>query len=64
MRADAFHRTPETPLSIKNINRSEMMRMPGAVLDLSKVVQNFPGVLPKPSFWLCYRHARWSAERE
>ncbi|MGA0246799.1 MAG: TonB-dependent receptor [Schleiferiaceae bacterium] len=50
VRADAFHRTPETPLSIKNINRSEMMRMPGAVLDLSKVVQNFPGVLPKPSF--------------
>lgn len=48
--ADAFHRTPETPLSIKNINRSEMMRMPGAVLDLSKVIQNFPGVLPKPSF--------------
>jgi hypothetical protein len=50
VRADAFHRTPETPLSIKNINRSEMMRMPGAVLDLSKVIQNFPGVLPKPSF--------------
>lgn len=50
VRADAFHRTPETPLSIKNINRSEMMRMPGAVLDLSKVIQSFPGVLPKPSF--------------
>ncbi len=50
VRADAFHRTPETPLSIKNINRSEMMRMPGAVMDLSKVIQNFPGVLPKPSF--------------
>jgi len=50
VRADAFHRTPETPLSIKNINHSEMMRMPGAVLDLSKVIQNFPGVLPKPSF--------------
>ena len=50
VRADAFHRTPETPLSIKNINRSEMMRMPGAVLDLSRVIQSFPGVLPKPSF--------------
>ena len=50
VRADAFHRTPETPLSIKNINRSEMMRMPGAVLDLTKVIQSFPGVLPKPSF--------------
>ena len=50
VRADAFHRTPETPLSIKNIHRSEMMRMPGAVLDLSKVIQSFPGVLPKPSF--------------
>lgn len=50
VRADAFHRTPETPLSIKNINHSEMIRMPGAVLDLSRVIQSFPGVLPKPSF--------------
>ena len=24
--------------------------MPGAVLDLSKVIQSFPGILPKPSF--------------
>ena len=49
VRADAFHRTPETLLSIKNINRSEMMRMPGAVLGLEQGDSNFR-VLPKPSF--------------
>ena len=48
--ASAFKRTAETPLSIKNVGRAEMIRTPGAVMDLSKVVQSFPGVLPKPSF--------------
>ncbi|MFZ9777159.1 MAG: TonB-dependent receptor [Schleiferiaceae bacterium] len=48
--ADAFHSTAESPLSIKAIGWAEMQRMPGAVLDLSKVIQSFPGILPKPSF--------------
>jgi len=48
--ADAFHSTNESPLSIKSIGWAEMQRMPGAVLDLSKVIQSFPGILPKPSF--------------
>ncbi len=48
--ADAFKSTPESPLSIKAIGWAEMQRMPGAVLDLSKVIQSFPGILPKPSF--------------
>ena len=48
--ATAFHATTETPLGIKNINWSEMQRMPGSVMDLSKVIQSFPGVLPKASF--------------
>ena len=48
--ADAFRSTNESPLSIKAIGWAEMQRMPGAVLDLSKVIQSFPGILPKPSF--------------
>ena len=48
--AEAFKTTEETPLSIKNINWSEMQRMPGATLDISKAIQSFPGVLPKSSF--------------
>jgi hypothetical protein len=48
--ADAFASSPESPLSIKAIGWAEMQRMPGAVLDLSKVIQSFPGILPKPSF--------------
>ena len=48
--ADAFQSTSESPLSIKSIGWAEMQRMPGAVLDLSKVIQSFPGILPKPSF--------------
>jgi hypothetical protein len=48
--ATAFHTTTETPLGIKNISWSEMQRMPGSVMDLSKVIQSFPGVLPKASF--------------
>ncbi len=48
--AEAFQTTEETPLSIKNINWSEMQRMPGATLDISKAIQSFPGVLPKSSF--------------
>ncbi|MEY2998375.1 MAG: hypothetical protein RLZZ02_184 [Bacteroidota bacterium] len=48
--AEAFKTTEETPLSIKNINWSEMQRMPGATLDISKAIQRFPGVLPKSSF--------------
>lgn len=48
--AEAFRSTNESPLSIKSIGWAEMQRMPGAVLDLSKVIQSFPGILPKPSF--------------
>ncbi|MFY0672282.1 MAG: TonB-dependent receptor [Bacteroidia bacterium] len=39
-----------TPLSVQQIGWSEMQRMPGAALDLSRVIQSYPGVLPKSSF--------------
>jgi outer membrane receptor for ferrienterochelin and colicin len=39
-----------TPLSVQQIGWSEMQRMPGVALDLSKAIQSYPGVLPKSSF--------------
>lgn len=39
-----------TPLSVQQIGWSEMQRMPGTALDLSKTIQSYPGVLPKSSF--------------
>ena len=46
----ARHATDETPLSIRNFSYAEAQRMPGAVLDLSKAIQSYPGVLPKSTF--------------
>ena len=48
--ADAFVKTSESPVSLKNMGYAEMYRMPGATLDLSKAVQAYPGILPKSSF--------------
>jgi len=48
--SEGFKRTDETPLSIRNFSYAEAQRMPGAVLDLSKAIQSYPGVLPKSTF--------------
>ncbi len=48
--SDAFKKTPESPMSMKNLNVDEIRRMPGANLDISKSILSYPGVLPKPSF--------------
>lgn len=45
-----FYKTAETPLSIQTISYAEAFRIPGATLDLSKVIQSFPGVLPRGTF--------------
>lgn len=45
-----FHKTDETPLSIRSFSYAEAFRIPGATLDLSKVIQSYPGVLPRSSF--------------
>lgn len=47
---DGFKRTDETPLSIRSVSYSEAYRIPGATLDISKVIQSYPGVLPKSTF--------------
>ena len=39
-----------SPLSVQKLQWSEIQRMPGATLDISKAIQSYPGVLPKPSF--------------
>lgn len=44
------NRTSETPLSVRTMGVNEINRMPGATLDVSKLIKNMPGVLPKVSF--------------
>ena len=48
--SEGFKRTAETPLSLRTFSYAEAQRMPGAILDLSKVIQSYPGVLPKSTF--------------
>ena len=47
---DAYSRTKESPLSIQSLSAFELERMPGAALDVSKVIRSLPGVSPKVSF--------------
>ena len=47
---EARKNTVVTPLAVQKVNWSELQRMPGAILDISKAIQSFPGVLPKSSF--------------
>ena len=39
-----------SPLALQKMNWSELQRMPGTALDISKAIQSYPGVLPKSSF--------------
>lgn len=50
IRSEAFKKTMESPLAVKNINRVEVQAIPGAVMDVSKAIQSLPGVLPRVSF--------------
>lgn len=45
-----LYRNTETPLSIQTIGINEINRLPGTTLDVSRVIKNLPGVLPKVSF--------------
>ena len=62
---EGFKRTDETPLSIRNFSYAEAQRMPGAVLDLSKAIQSYPGVLPKKYLRIqhCFRGGAPSENR-
>ncbi len=45
-----FKKTEESPVSLHNIGITEIRRNPGAAQDISKVVQNLPGVTSPPGF--------------
>ena len=48
--ADAFEFSKESPLSRKKISWSDLYRLPGSNLDITKAIQTYPGVLPKSGF--------------
>lgn len=50
IRADPFVRPEESPLSLRSISSTEIYRSPGANRDISKVLQNLPGVGSSVSF--------------
>ncbi len=48
--ADKFYRMEESPLSVRNIGVNEIQRNPGSNRDISKVIQNLPGVAATVSY--------------
>jgi len=50
IRSKRIDRTTETPLSLRSISESEIIRNPGGNRDISKVIQALPGVASTVSF--------------
>lgn len=50
VKASPFKKTEESPLSLRTIGITEIKRNPGGNRDISKVVQNLPGVTSVASF--------------
>lgn len=50
VQAEAFSRTEESPLSLRNIGVAEIQRNPGGNRDISKAIQSLPGVSSGLSF--------------
>lgn len=50
VKADAFQRKAESPLSLRNIGITEIKRNPGGNRDISIVIRSFPGVTSTASF--------------
>jgi hypothetical protein len=50
VKAEAFRRTSESPLSLRNIGITEIKRNPGGNRDISIVIRSFPGVTSTASF--------------
>ncbi len=44
VRSNAFHRSPDMSSSTKIVNADELLRAPGALVDVQRVVQNLPSV--------------------
>ena len=50
VKASAFRKTEESPVSLRNIGITEIKRNPGGNRDISRVIQNLPGVTSTASF--------------
>lgn len=50
VKAQAFNRKEESPLSLRNIGVAEIKRNPGGNRDISRVIQSLPGVAITSSF--------------
>lgn len=50
VKASPFRKTEESPLSLRTIGVAEIQRNPGGARDISRVVQNLPGVTTTASF--------------
>ena len=50
VKASPFRKTEESPVSLRTIGVAEIQRNPGGGRDISKVVQNLPGVTTTASF--------------
>ncbi len=50
VKASPFKKTEESPVSLRNIGITEIKRNPGGNRDISRVVQNLPGVTSTASF--------------
>lgn len=50
VKSPPFRKTEESPLSLRTIGVAEIMRNPGGNRDISRVVQNLPGVTTPASF--------------
>lgn len=50
VQTSAFKKQVESPVSVKSINATEILRSPGGNRDISKVIQTLPGVASSASF--------------
>lgn len=50
VKASAFRKSSESPLSLRRINIEEIEKNPGGNRDISKIIQSLPGVASTPSF--------------
>jgi hypothetical protein len=50
VKASPFQRKPESPVSLKTLNATEIERLPGAGRDVSKVIAALPGVASRATF--------------
>jgi hypothetical protein len=50
VKASPFRKTEESPVSLRRIGIEQIEKNPGGNRDISRIIQNFPGVASTPSF--------------